>query len=212
MRSLVAYSLLCLAAGCVLFSTDGGHTCRDEDVGAPAPLQRNPDTLICESIGVPPCDPACGPCPAVDSPAVSWGICGSPCETLDRAACAASTSCRVVLEARCAVSGTCTDDFLGCFPTDQFADPAVDCAAALDGTTCSRSANCTALHRNDPCPADAPCPQQFAMCLPEGVSPGTCKGQVACDALPPPCPANTTPGIAGACWSGFCIPNDICEP
>jgi len=218
MRSLVATSVLCLVSSCLLFDSGGGHQCLRDLSGEkdvqPAP-QRDPETLICESFGGPPCDPSCGlPCPAVgaaDQPAVSWGFCGSPCEALDEATCATSDTCRVVREARCAVSGTCTTDFLGCFPTDQTVDPTIDCASQTDGFSCSRSVNCTALHRNDPCPLDAPCPETFAMCIPEGSDPGHCTGPVACDALPPTCPANTTPGISGACWSGFCIPNDICE-
>ena len=217
MRSIVVYSLLCLVSGCLLFDTGGGSQCLQTRGGVEASLDapplRNPETLICEDFGGPPCDPSCGPCPLAEdqAPIPSWGVCGSTCEGRDEATCAADPACRVVRDARCAVSGACANDYLGCFPTDMFTDPSVNCATATDGTTCSRSNACTALHRNDPCPLDAPCPLSFAMCITEGANPGTCKGNVACDALPPPCPANTTPGIDGLCWSGFCIPNDICE-
>jgi hypothetical protein len=47
-------------------------------------------------------------------------------------------------------------------------------------------------------------------CVPTGTDPGTCGGTIACGALPPSCPANTTAGVANGCWTGFCIPNANC--
>jgi hypothetical protein len=46
-------------------------------------------------------------------------------------------------------------------------------------------------------------------CVPD---PGTgqCTGQITCSSGPPSCPANTTPGIANGCWTGYCIPNAAC--
>ena len=44
------------------------------------------------------------------------------------------------------------------------------------------------------------------------MDPGSCTGQVACDALPPSCPSGTTPGRANGCWTGYCIPNYACGP
>jgi hypothetical protein len=49
-------------------------------------------------------------------------------------------------------------------------------------------------------------------CVPNTMDPGSCTGQVACDALPPSCPAGTTPGRRDACWTGYCIPNSACGP
>lgn len=39
-----------------------------------------------------------------------------------------------------------------------------------------------------------------------------CKGEVACDALPPPCPVGTLPAIDsnGTCWTGGCAPVEQC--
>ena len=222
MRYLVSLAmLLALASGCTLvFVDDGG----DDDIcvfaepaSAPAP-QRNPDTLTCESFGG-GCIPECGPCPAAEAepalrqPIPSWGFCGSTCESLPEAACATDPGCRVVKDAACAVSGDCTTDFLGCFPTDQFTDPEVDCFAARDGFACSQSAACTAYHRGSLSLQGPPDPgRAFALCAPEGKSPGACSGQVICRAAAPACPSSTTPGIENGCYTGACIPLDVCGP
>lgn len=47
-------------------------------------------------------------------------------------------------------------------------------------------------------------------CVDTGEDPGSCTGQVACDALPPACPSGTTAGRRNGCWSGYCIPNNQC--
>lgn len=230
MRYLVSLAmLLVLASGCTLVFVDDGDGDDDdvcvfaEPASAPAP-QRNPDTLTCQSFGG-GCTPECGPCPAAEAdpalsqPSPTWGLCGSTCEALPEAACAKDPGCRVVKDAACAVSGDCTTDFLGCFPTDLFADPEVDCFAARDGFACSQSAACTAYHRGSsalqglPGLQGPPEPDRtFAMCAPEGKSPGTCFGQVTCRAAAPACPSLTTPGIEGGCYTGACLPLDVCGP
>jgi hypothetical protein len=210
------------ASGCLLYFDEHGEEppdCAFDDVpaadSAPAPL-RNPHQLTCESFGGgEPCDLACGPCPQTDSrealaPIPSWGVCFSTCEGVDEKTCEERSDCRVVRDARCAISGMCPS-FMGCFPTDNFVDPATDCLRASDGETCSRSAECTAFHRNEPCPLDAECPRPFALCMPEGSSPGRCFDQAVCGAPQPACPAGTTAGVINGCFSGVCIPNDLCE-
>jgi hypothetical protein len=214
MRSLSIAIFLGMMSACVFFD-DGGHTCVLNDRGAgiaePAP-QRDPESLTCQSRSS-PCDPACGPCPETAfAPEVTWGVCGSPCEQLGETECAADPSCRVVKDARCAVSGSCPTDFLGCFPTDTFTDPTIACSTVTDGWSCSRSNTCTALHRNDPCPVDGACVRSFAMCIVEGSNPGRCHEQAICRAVSPTCSPGSTAGVANGCWTGACIPNDICEP
>jgi len=49
-----------------------------------------------------------------------------------------------------------------------------------------------------------------SLCIPEGSEPGTCTGSVVCDRIPPSCPTGPTPGITGGCYSGACIPLDLC--
>ena len=235
MRVLRLIAVVSLLPGCELFFDDGGRRPDHCDVLAgqetdgapqiaPAPL-RDPEQLTCESFGG-GCDPACGPCPAGsddappprDLPAVAaraplppWGVCGSPCETLDEAACAASSECRVVRDARCAVAGSCATEFVGCFPLDNVRNPNLDCFAARDGWTCSQSAACSALHDVSACSTSGECFRPFALCVPEGKSPGRCFEQAACDAAPPGCPPNARPGVANGCYTGACIPVEHCE-
>lgn len=222
MRLALLTSVLLLVPACTLFFDDGGKRpdpCVTAGDDQPQPegvpqAQRDPATLTCETFGG-QCDETCGPCPAVaDSPAVTWGVCGSPCEQLDEAACGNDASCRVVRDARCAVGGTCETDFLGCFPVDMAPD-AVDCFTD-DAWTCSRSSACTAFHRSE-CGvrADTPpeqCARQFAMCMPAGGNPGKCFEQALCDRVAPSCPPNSVPGVANGCYTNACIPNDLCEP
>jgi len=229
MQRLAFCSIVIALSGCFIYFED------DEDVpncplaepasgpGASiAPIElRNPDDLTCRAFGY-PCDPACGPCPAVDeSPSIahsqplpSWGYCESSCEGLGETACAARSDCRVVKDAFCAFEGVCITDFVGCFPTDQQVDTTVSCTGA-DAWACSRNPDCAAWHDPPECPPNAlveDCPRSFVLCTPEGTHPGSCFGEVACDEAPPACPSGTTPGISGACYTGACIPLDRCGP
>jgi hypothetical protein len=182
---------------------------------APAPL-RDPGTLLCQSFGT-GCNPDCGPCPettdttpARTPPIPTWGFCGSPCEGLAESQCKADPTCRVVKDANCTIGAVdCITDFLGCFPTDTQVDASVDCFMA-DAWTCSRSHACEAHHAQGPCPTGGECSRPFATCVPAGVDPGTCTGQVTCRAATPSCPAGTTPGIAGGCFTGACIDTSAC--
>jgi hypothetical protein len=51
-----------------------------------------------------------------------------------------------------------------------------------------------------------------ATCVPTNQDPGQCYGTVLCNTAPPACPANTTPGVASGCYTGFCIPVADCSP
>ena len=232
MRSLIVASVVVLVPGCMLFFDGGGkrpdkcdlpvsEDTRGGDGAGIAPLAlRDPDRLVCESFGGPMCDPDCGPCPAIDlgggaelAPIPSWGQCGSSCETLTEDACAASTECRVVRDARCAIGANCITDFVGCFPLDTAPDPSVNCFAARDGWECSRNAACTALHDTaQACPPSiGDCPRPFGLCVPEGASPGRCHEQAVCDSAGPSCPSGTIAGVANGCFTGACIPLSLCE-
>jgi hypothetical protein len=185
-----------------------------EPASAIAPL-RNPNTLTCDDFNGGGCNPDCGPCPLALAPIPSWGQCFSSCEGLGEAECSTREDCRIVKDAFCAIQGDCFTDFVGCFPTDTFVDTSLDCTTAFDGESCSRNPACTAFHRPKACPLTDPvepeCLQEFAFCAPEGVGPGLCNAPVACDAIGPDCPPNATPGIADGCFTGVCIPFDLCE-
>jgi hypothetical protein len=225
MRLLTLAAVLALP-GCMTFFDDGGkrpprcdlaETQTGEVASLPAPL-RDPERLTCQQLGG-GCDPACGPYAETTkqnadiAPPPSWGVCGSSCETLGETACAASAECRVVKDARCAISGNCVTDFLGCFPLDTAPDPTVDCFAARDGWTCSRSAACTALHDTAAdCPdTGEPCPRPFGLCVKEGSGPGHCHDDAVCDSAGPNCPQGTTAGVGNGCYTGACIPLSLCE-
>lgn len=226
LRFFVVAGVISLS-GCLLWEHGSGGQCPVLGDDAPpqtggadgiAQDQRNPQNLTCENFsGGGECNPDCGPCPLAGdlAPIPTWGVCGSTCEGLDEGLCSTNPSCRVVKDVRCAIDGNCLTDFLGCFPTDQQQFPGVDCTTA-DAQSCSESNACTAFHRNDPCGlADsnvpAQCTREFAFCMPEGASPGRCFDFVACDAVGPSCPSGSMPGIINGCFSGACIPQDLCE-
>ncbi|MEJ7602805.1 MAG: hypothetical protein WKG01_33265 [Kofleriaceae bacterium] len=72
------------------------------------------------------------------------------------------------------------------------------------------------MHRTD-CSAgnaDIPpeCYRRFALCAPEGVDPGLCHEVATCERVAPACGTGRTPGVANGCYTGACIPDDVCEP
>jgi hypothetical protein len=231
-RLLVVLAVVAFLPGCFLVFDEHGKGGDDDCLlppgddtptteAEPAP-QRNPENLVCQSFGGGgTCDPSCGPCPAAGqedalAPIPSWGFCNGFCESLDETACAADGGCRVIKDARCAVEGNCETDFVGCVATDQFIDTSIDCNAITDGQRCSQNPACTAFHRESLCPLhESPVPPQctrdFGFCGDEGVAPGRCFDAVTCEALPPTCPSGSTAGVIGGCFSGACIPDDLCE-
>jgi len=91
-------------------------------------------------------------------------------------------------------------------------------AALLDryaeGRVRVRSAGSTPANEINPCGYDAGC--VFARCA-EGfgctdachpVTGSMCR--TTCDSEGPPCPEGETPEADGDCWTGFCIPSDVC--
>lgn len=91
----------------------------------------------------------------------------------------------------------------GCYADDDCL-PGYECTAA---TECEPPPGCGA--DGQPCPDVC-----WGRCVPvdDSSGPGTCDGEVACDALPPSCPEGTVPGIADGCWTGWCIPVEDCDP
>jgi hypothetical protein len=219
MPRFASLALLSILTGCLWEHGKGGggggdDVCVQTDFGepaiAPAPL-RDPGNLTCTSFGG-GCNSDCGPCPeaSLTPPIPSWGICGSGCESLGPGQCATTPECRVVKDANCSIGqAVCLTDFMGCFPTDMQVDVSINCFTA-DAWDCSRNRACEAHHAQHSCP-DVDCPRPFATCVPTGVAPGHCTGQVTCRALQPTCPAGTTPGIANGCFTGACIVMSECS-
>lgn len=212
--SSVAFAL----AGCFIHAEethDDPPTCTlvDQSDGIP-PERRSPYDLMCKPFGAPCSDVDGDPTSAHVPPIPTWAECESECAELDEHTCAERSDCRVVRNAYCAFEGVCITDFVGCFPTDQQVDTSISCTGA-DAWECSRNPNCTAWHDPLDCPPNAlvdQCPRQFIVCTPEGTIPGSCSGHIACDQAPPQCPAGTTPGISGGCYTRACIPLDRCSP
>ncbi len=218
MRAITVIGLLGLSfAACQLDTTpddDGGDSLDDligddsgdaadstdapceEDSPARAEL-RNPEDLGCDEFTVGSCTPGV--------PVPTWGSCESECENLNEEACSNNRGCRVVKDAACLVQFDCITDYVGCFPTDMDVDDGVDCWRA-DAFQCSRSPECSAAHSTSGEGEGRP----FEFCIVEGKSPGSCFLPVACDQAPPDCPQGTTPGVEGSCYTGACIPVDLC--
>ena len=81
-----------------------------------------------------------------------------------------------------------------------------------EAATCGPGTHCEETCYATPCTPDGVCgpPVCEIECVPDG-GPGSCTGDVWCDAIPPMCPVNTVPGISGGCWTGSCIPVWQCE-
>jgi hypothetical protein len=149
------------------------------------------------------------------APIPTWGDCNSYCRALDEAACLDATACRLTYDWACYTGdGPCTleDPFIGCYPVDQTGPVSGGVCDGLDSWTCSQHDDCAALHTQQ-CYPDGTCYQQFRACVAQQPGDrGTCYGEVLCDVMPPQCPTGTMPGVIGGCWSGYCIPDDECEP
>ena len=55
----------------------------------------------------------------------------------------------------------------------------------------------------------------YPTCVPVGGGggdPGSCTGEVLCDAIGPACPTGTVAGRMNGCWTGYCIPANQCGP
>lgn len=212
---------LVLLAGCSLypFDGDGDDVCVQRDLAQPAPERRvNPSTLSCEEFftgGT--CNAECGPCPLTGQGGAPqyippWGHCESACTALDEAACEAASDCRVARNWERHFQSR--PSFAGCYERTS-SEPGLVPAVCdgLDAEQCSREGECAGLYRIIDGAATPSSPRaEFRQCVDEDQLVGTCSGQVACRALPPTCPAYTTPGVANGCWTGSCIPDELCTP
>lgn len=85
-----------------------------------------------------------------------------------------------------------------------------DDGLGCESIQCPTGQHCVEQCLPQPCMNPMGCPELCrGICEPD--SPGECNQMVACDSLPPVCPAGTTPGVANGCWTGYCIPNDQCN-
>jgi hypothetical protein len=233
---VVSVSVISLAGGCGLYFGDDDCDLYGGDRAAPiedAIGQRNPATGQCEYFGGGPlpCDSECGPCPAeaggaeADQAQISWGYCESECTGLEENSCLEVSGCRAIYIDPCGGALDCEAEpiFSECWSTDLTGPIQGGDCAGLDAYECSRHDDCVAIHRDSCAGAasgdsfEAPEPAcviaDFLRCGAEtpGSDPGLCYAPVDCTALPPECPADTMPGIAEGCFTGYCIPVEDCE-
>lgn len=102
-------------------------------------------------------------------------------------------------------SPTCGVAPPSCGTTPQWACAGgkADCSINALGSVepCHAKAGCTAAY----CPVGAMC-NVDPVCTP--VTKGTCTA--LCDGLPPPCPPGTFAEANGSCYTGLCVPADVC--
>lgn len=206
--------------GCSFYvGGDDDDDCPEWRAIAPEEL-RNPETGACEAFGGGWDD--CGPYPAEDVAWPDWGYCYSECTGLDENTCQDTPGCRAIYVGSCSEGDDCgaigAYEFAECWDTAQSGPIQGGDCSGLDAHECSRHDDCVARHYPLPCPPNADCarrrpPAGFESCAPEATSPeGSCHEPALCRAEPPECPAGTVPGVAHGCWTGYCIPEDECEP
>jgi hypothetical protein len=227
LAAMILAFLPAVSAGCFLYGDGdclyGGYGADEAAIYDPG--LRNPYTGECEYFGWTGCalPEGCGPCAAGGAEAdraqpPSWGECESHCTGLDEDTCIDTSACRAIYAG---------DVYHACWSTDQSGPIQGGGCEGLDAFACSQHDDCSAVHAWHEIPpagadADLEAPEpgftstvgEFERCIPEKGQcqgggcgdPGSCDGEVACDALPPDCPSGTTPGISGLCWTGYCIP------
>jgi hypothetical protein len=167
----------------------------------PPPLLRDPQTGKCEFFGGGGgggggCNPGTG----VDVPALAdWGVCGSPCESLDETSCRAADACRAIYANRLPPNVDGVDFvFEACWPTAPSGPVRGGTCEGLDAQECSRHDDCIARHESD----WSGC-SDFAGCDYTAGNFDSCAAETA---PPPPPPACTTLGEAA------CDTRDDCTP
>jgi len=117
---------------------------------------------------------------------------------------------------------------VGSDDTSGTTGPAPMCESHDECVLVDDCCNCTAIHQSEeppPCDIDA-CLQStcsaMGVTMPAAVCdagscavvPQSCDDSlVTCESLPPKCPPNSVPGVDAntMCWTGFCVPVELCE-
>ncbi len=175
---------------------------------------RNPEDLTCRtqhSSG-----DACGETAdrAADTASIEppWGLCDSECDRLPASECALEKQCRLVVDASCVARCDCLDaGFVTCVAIGTGMIDRAGCTGA-GAEVCSLLPHCAAYHRITASGRTGTDPQPFAFCAPEDREPGACYEAAVCGSPAPSCAPGTHPGVSNGCFSGACIPEDLCEP
>lgn len=102
--------------------------------------------------------------------------------------------------------------------------PGMACVTDDDCVLVENCCDCQAIHVDDEPPPACPMECKATACMGIGVSgvhceQGSCELdevscnplQVACDALPPECDEGFLPSVGDACWTGNCVPAEVCD-
>jgi hypothetical protein len=152
-------------------------------------------------------------------------LCDTYCSGLDEPSCLATPGCRGGYLDFCTGSGgDCypVPSFYTCWATAPSGPVQGGDCYLFDPWECSRHDDCLAVHGSysgggageaDDSAGIQPPIGDFLYCAPEPTPTptGSCYGDVYCDSLPPECPEGSLPGIANGCWTGECIPIELCE-
>jgi hypothetical protein len=199
MLRFFALAALVTIVGC----TGDDDPCLYDRAGAAefAPVEyRDPLSGTCQSFGGYPCDGVCGPCEydTTGQAQPDWALCYGSCEGLAEATCKTTSGCRAIYE------GTAFHD---CWGVAMSGPVQGGNCSTFDVYECSRHDDCIAIHANgEPIGSFQSCAAESAV-----GDPGSCVGEVLCDALPPQCPSGTIAGRRNGCWTGYCIPYAECD-
>ncbi len=102
--------------------------------------------------------------------------------------------------------------------------PAMACTSDDDCVLFDDCCSCQALHVDDPPPPSCPVECKATACMGYGIGgvhceQGSCELDalscnpllVACDALPPDCDPGFLPSVGRSCWTGDCVPAEVCD-
>jgi len=224
LRLALASSLVASLAGCSLYFETNQQAAPDAACyeqppgtgGIPALTLVNPDTLVCQTFdagGGGTCN--CGPCPENPTNGVAiptWGACYSDCNQLGESACLATDGCRVARDWESYY--TSQPSFIGCYADDtapQTTTQSEPCEVR-GAEDCSDDSACAGLYvvyLTTQAGNGNGSSYAFQECIPAAQVAGSCYGKVACD-IAVSCPAGTTPGTDGICYTGSCIPDALC--
>ena len=212
--------------------------CPDRDEpGAPAPLPSwGSCESFCDGLDEASCYETAGcraafvedtyyGCWAVDQ---SGPVSGGGCDEFDSYECSRHDDCVAVHEPGLCGTGAPADEAEPppCPDIGWFSECRAEETGCYGDADCPDDAHCNAAEVCLPPPGcedpsgdpdsdpglgkcDAVC---YGMCVPDvPIDPGSCTGDIFCDAEPPGCPPDSVPGRRDGCWTGFCIPVEACD-
>jgi hypothetical protein len=225
------FALPFLLTGCIISGGTDPDPCEEDtllDQEAPSVEYRDPFTGVCTYLGGGGGGGGgggtCGDWggsgdeapaePQAPGAFADWAVCYQTCEGLDEQSCLTTSACRAAY----AIDPGGSQSFYECWGTAPSGPIQGGDCTALDAFACSLHDDCSAVHEVLEGVGDNGGFQlalgNFQNCIAEPGNPsdpGTCTGEILCDALVPDCPDDTVAGRKDGCYTGYCIPVDECE-